>query len=102
MKKILAAAIIMFASLSASAQVYVSASSGYSFKAVESKMGTKTTLSGVENTYGSYGEGTHTQLRAGYFFNDKWGIELKQQQVIYMAQIKQQCLLRYQDNLMLM
>ncbi len=75
MKKILAAAIIMFASLSASAQVYVSASSGYSFKAVESKMGTKTTLSGVENTYGSYGEGTHTQLRAGYFFNDKWGIE---------------------------
>ncbi|MCG8843038.1 porin family protein [Tenacibaculum finnmarkense] len=73
-KKILAA-IIMFASLSASAQVYVSASSGYSFKAVESKMGTKTTLSGVENTYGSYGEGTHTQVRAGYFFNDKWGIE---------------------------
>ncbi|MFZ3575436.1 outer membrane beta-barrel protein [Tenacibaculum finnmarkense] len=73
-KKILAA-IIMFASLSASAQVYVSASSGYSFKAVESKMGTKTSLSGVENTYGSYGEGTHTQVRAGYFFNDKWGIE---------------------------
>ncbi|MBE7630394.1 outer membrane beta-barrel protein [Tenacibaculum piscium] len=75
MNKVFLTAIIAFASLSASAQFYVSASSGYSFSAVESKMGTKTTLGGVENTYGSYGEGTHAQVRGGYFFNDKWGIE---------------------------
>ncbi|WP_233898000.1 outer membrane beta-barrel protein [Tenacibaculum piscium] len=75
MNKVFLTAVIAFASLSASAQFYVSASSGYSFSAVESKMGTKTTLGGVENTYGSYGEGTHTQVRGGYFFNDKWGIE---------------------------
>ncbi|MCD8437853.1 hypothetical protein LNI95_09260 [Tenacibaculum dicentrarchi] len=101
MKKILAAAIIMFASLSASAQVYVSASSGYSFKAVESKMGTKTTLSGVENTYGSVMEREHIHSLEQVISLMTNG-ELKQQQVIYMAQIKQQCLLRYQDNLMLM
>lgn len=75
MNKILLAVGVALLSLSANAQFYGSASTGYSFKAVQSKMGTETRVGGVENTYGSYGEGSHTQVRAGYFFNEKWGIE---------------------------
>lgn len=76
MKRSILMIAMLVASVSASAQFYVSASGGYSFPAADVKFGTETTTSGVENTYGSYGEGLHTQLRAGYFFNEKWGVEL--------------------------
>ncbi|CAL2080217.1 OMP_b-brl domain-containing protein [Tenacibaculum sp. 190524A02b] len=62
-------------SLSVSAQFYVSASGGYAIPSAGVRFGTETTANGVENTYGSYGEGIHTQLRAGYFFNKTFGIE---------------------------
>ena len=61
---------------SASAQFYVSASGGYSISSAGVRFGTETTTTGVENTYGSYGEGMHTQLRGGYFFNDTFGVEV--------------------------
>ncbi|CAM1333193.1 hypothetical protein [Tenacibaculum aestuariivivum] len=76
MNKNILLVIVILISISAKGQFYISASSGYSFAAADSKMGTKTTTNSVENTYGSYGEGSHTQLRTGYFFNDKWGVEV--------------------------
>lgn len=75
-KILLAVGVALFSISAANAQFYVSASTGYSFSAARTKMGTETTPNGVENTYGSYGEGSHTQLRAGYFFNEKWGVEV--------------------------
>lgn len=65
---------MILATASASAQFYVSAAGGYSISSAGTKFGTETTMAGVENTYGSYGEGMHTQLRGGYFFNDTFGV----------------------------
>ena len=80
MKKTFLAVAVLFASLTASAQFYVSAAGGYSLKVGERTLGTSTTLNGttpsVETLKGSYGEGLHGQLRGGYFFNEKWGVEL--------------------------
>ncbi|QXP73769.1 outer membrane beta-barrel protein [Tenacibaculum sp. AHE15PA] len=76
MNRIILSVIVFLTSLAVNAQFYVSASNGYSFEAAGVQFGTKTTTSGVENTYGSYGEGSHFQLRTGYFFNKSWGIEI--------------------------
>ncbi len=84
MKKTLLAVVILFSSITASAQFYVSGAGGYSF-GMSGDLGdniapqltaTGINFDSVETVEGSYGEGIHTQIRAGYFFNDKWGIEL--------------------------
>ncbi|PHS54279.1 MAG: hypothetical protein COB01_01375 [Lutibacter sp.] len=75
MKKYLLFTFAMVLATSMSAQIYVSASGGYAMGSAGVKFGDKTTMNGVENTYGSYGEGLNTQLRVGHFFNDTFGIE---------------------------
>ena len=72
---------VALCSLTASAQFYVSFSGGYAFGAGEKEFGTNSVLgpTGITNlgTFeGSYGEGVQTQLRGGYFFNEKWGVEV--------------------------
>ncbi len=72
---------VLLCSFVASAQFYVSFSGGYAFGAGEKEFRSNSVLSptGVVNlgTFeGSYGEGLQTQLRGGYFFNEKWGIEV--------------------------
>ncbi|WP_440121537.1 outer membrane beta-barrel protein [Tenacibaculum sp. Ill] len=76
MKKSFLMLAMILATASASAQFYVSAAGGYSISSAGVRFGTETTTAGVENTYGSYGEGMHTQLRGGYFFNDTFGVEV--------------------------
>ncbi len=76
MKKSILMFAMILATMSVSAQFYVSASGGYSIKAGEKKLGSSISTSGIEDLYGSYGEGVNTQLRGGYFFNDKFGVEL--------------------------
>jgi len=61
---------------SASAQFYVSASGGYAIPSAGVLMGTKTTATSTENTYGSFGEGLNGQLRIGYTINETFGFEL--------------------------
>ena len=74
-KSILILAMILITA-SASAQFYVSASGGYSFKIGEKNLGSSISPTGIEELKGSYGEGVSTQLRGGYFFNNKIGLEL--------------------------
>lgn len=83
MKKTLLTIAIALASLTVSAQkgFYVSLAGGPTFKA-----GTKV-LSERSGLTGSYGEGFQGQLRGGYFFNDKIGIDLG---VGYLHGAKQQ------------
>lgn len=76
MKKSILMFAMILATMSVSAQFYVSASGGYSFKAGEKTLGSSINPSGIEELKGSYGEGVNTQLRGGYFFNDKLGLEL--------------------------
>ncbi|MDO6490459.1 MULTISPECIES: outer membrane beta-barrel protein [unclassified Cellulophaga] len=58
------------------AQFEISAGTGYAIGSAEMKLGTETTITSVENTYGSYGEGVNFQLRGTYFFNEKVGLDL--------------------------
>lgn len=58
------------------AQFEISAGTGYAIGSAEMKLGTETTTTSVENTYGSYGEGVNFQLRGTYFFNEKVGLDL--------------------------
>ncbi|MGG8494933.1 outer membrane beta-barrel protein [Tenacibaculum sp. TC6] len=74
-RSILLIAMILVA-VSANAQFYVSASGGYSIPSAGVRFGTETTMNGIKNTYGSYGEGIHTQLRGGYYFNKSFGVEV--------------------------
>lgn len=74
MKKLLFAVAILVAT-SVSAQSYISVSGGYSIPSAGVKFGEMVTTSGVENSYGSYGEGINTQLRFGHFFNETFGLE---------------------------
>lgn len=76
MKNYLLLIIAMVMATSASAQFYISGSAGYAIPSAGVKFGEEITTSGTENTYGSYGEGFNTQLRAGYFFNESWGIDM--------------------------
>lgn len=70
--------IFAFVATNASAQYYVSLSGGAQMGSAGVLMGT--TLSGdkatLTNEYGSFGKGLNTQLRAGYFFNETFGVEL--------------------------
>ena len=74
---------VVLCSFTASAQFYVSFSGGYAFGAGEKEFGTNSVLSPTTGSIvdlgtfeGSYGEGVQTQLRGGYFFNEKWGVEV--------------------------
>ncbi|SNQ44462.1 outer membrane beta-barrel protein [Cellulophaga lytica] len=58
------------------AQFEISAGTGYAIGSAEMKLGTETTTTSVENTYGSYGEGVNFQLRGTYFFNEKVGLDV--------------------------
>jgi len=57
-------------------QLQVSASTGYAISSAGMKLGEKVNATETENTYGSYGAGTNVQIRATYFFNDKFGADL--------------------------
>lgn len=73
MKKTILAAAMLFASLTVSAQkgYYVSVAGG------STGMANQKLLSTSDGALkGSYGEGFQAQLRGGYFFNDKIGIDL--------------------------
>ncbi|MFA5298584.1 MAG: outer membrane beta-barrel protein [Lutibacter sp.] len=78
MKKQILLLITLVISASASAQFYVSASGGYSIGSAGILTGTSLNddWSKASNHYGSYGEGLNTQIKAGYFFNDMFGVEL--------------------------
>jgi len=75
MKKLLFAVAILVAT-SVSAQSYISVSGGYAIPSAGVKFGEMTTVNGVENSYGSYGEGINTQIRFGHFFNETFGLDL--------------------------
>lgn len=77
MKKFLLIILIAVCSVNyAEAQFYISGSGGFSFPAAEKTLGTSTTVSGVTDLKGSYGEGLEVTLRGGYTLNEKWAIEL--------------------------
>lgn len=76
MKKTFLAVFTLFASVTIQAQFYVSATGGYAVGANEKVLGSNVSPTGISELEGSYGEGLHTQIRGGYFFNDKVGIEL--------------------------
>lgn len=86
MKHTITIILFVLSCLISNAQFYVSGAGGYAIPSSGAQLGTKTTLNGIENTYGSYGEGLHTQLRAGYFFNETYGLELA---VGYLSGAKQ-------------
>ncbi|MCM2301415.1 MAG: porin family protein [Flavobacteriaceae bacterium] len=77
MKKLL---IFVFAlvATSASAQYYVSVSGGAQMGSAGVLMGTELNVGKTQatNEYGSFGEGLNAQLRAGYFWNKTFGVEL--------------------------
>lgn len=76
MKKTFITVCMLLVSMVASAQFYISGSFGYSLSTADVRLGTTTTLNGEKVNYGTYGEGLQTQFRTGYFFNEKWGVEL--------------------------
>lgn len=77
MKKILFFTFALVAT-SASAQYFVSVSGGAQVGSAGVLMGTELNGNKTEltNEYGSFGEGLNTQIRAGYFFNKMFGVEV--------------------------
>jgi len=75
MKNLLFAVAVLVVT-SVSAQSYISVSGGYAVPSAGVLFGEITTVNGVENSYGSYGEGINTQIRFGHFFNDTFGVDL--------------------------
>ena len=57
-------------------QFYISTSGGFATGSAEVKLGEIVTVGSTEASYGSYGEGLNLQLRAGYFFNDTFGVDI--------------------------
>ena len=76
MKAALLSTILALITVAVQAQFYISGSGGYSLPSAGVKFGTETTATTIENSYGSYGEGLHGQLRLGYFFSDHIGVEV--------------------------
>jgi opacity protein-like surface antigen len=77
MKKLLLFIFALVAT-SASAQYYVSVSGGAQMGSAGVLMGTELSADKTKltNEYGSFGEGLNAQIRAGYFFNKMFGVEL--------------------------
>lgn len=77
MKKLLIFIFALVAS-SASAQYYVSVSGGAQMGSTGVLMGTEVSADKTKltNEYGSFGEGLNAQIRAGYFFNKMFGVEV--------------------------
>ena len=77
MKKLLIFIFALIAS-TASAQYYVSVSGGAQIGSTGVLMGTEVSKDKTKltNKYGSFGEGLNAQIRAGYFFNKMFGVEL--------------------------
>lgn len=68
---------LLFMATTVSAQFYVSGTAGYAFAAGEKELGKKiTALNKSEDLKGSYGKGMPFQIRGGYFFAEKLGVEL--------------------------
>lgn len=78
MKKYLFLFAALIVATSASAQLYVSASGGFSAGSAGVVTGTSlnTTQTEATNEYGSYGEGANFQLRVGKMFNETFGLEI--------------------------
>lgn len=76
MKKLL---IFIFAivATNASAQYYVGVGGGFAMPSATTLMGTELNGTTLTTEYGSFGEGMNFSLQAGYFFNEKFGVELK-------------------------
>ena len=76
MKKLL---IFVFAlvATNVSAQYYAGISGGFAMPSATTLMGTELTGTTLTTEYGSFGEGMNFSVHAGYFFNEKFGIELK-------------------------
>lgn len=70
--------IVLFAITSvASAQFYVSGTAGYALGMNKKVLGTEMIKAGeAKDLKGSYGEGFVSQLKGGYFFNEKFAVEL--------------------------
>ena len=75
MKKLL---IIVFAlvATNVSAQYYVSVSGGAQLGSAGVLQGRELSATKITNEYGSFGEGLNAQLRAGYFWNKTFGVEV--------------------------
>lgn len=72
---------MLFIATTVSAQFYVSGAAGYAFASGKKVLGQEATLgatglTGATDLKGSYGEGLVMQLRGGYFFSEKLGVEL--------------------------
>ena len=76
MKKIWAMAGLFFATITAQAQFYVSATGGYALGVPSSKIGEESSNGVDKVNFGTFGEGINSQLRVGYFFNKTWGIDI--------------------------
>lgn len=76
MKHLFTVLIAVLTSTISYAQMQVSVSTGYAIGSAGMKIGEKVDATKIENTYGSYGEGTNIQIRGTYFFNDKLGADL--------------------------
>ncbi|MHA7941763.1 outer membrane beta-barrel protein [Formosa sp. 3Alg 14/1] len=74
-KTILTMAVVLLSTMSY-AQFQVSASTGYAIASAGMQLGTEENASGVENYYGSFGEGVNFQIRGTYFFNDTFGADV--------------------------
>lgn len=76
MKKTFLIVAALFISVTASAQYYVSVNTGYSLGTGKKVLGSSISASGASDLEGSYGEGINTQIRGGYYFTDKFAVEL--------------------------
>lgn len=76
MKSFLSLITLLLVSSASYAQFYVSAAGGYALPSAGVRFGEEISLTKIENTYGSYGEGIHAQLRAGYTFDSNFAVEL--------------------------
>ncbi|MFJ1262856.1 porin family protein [Capnocytophaga canis] len=75
-KSFLTVVTLLFGMTAVYGQAYISVSGGYGFEANKKVVGREVTASGVSELKGSYGAGLQTQLRGGYFFTKRLGVEL--------------------------
>ncbi len=76
MKHLITVCAAVLASTMSYGQWQVSASSGYAIESATMKLGERVSVSEIENSYGSYGEGANVQIRGTYFFGESFGVDL--------------------------